>query len=442
MLYFAGVGLFFFYAGLDEFFSFDMWISDWRDSYATVGAAIMLSTVITALRSPRETWKWHFLLLAGLSLSALGAVKIDQWSRTCGYLGFIRINGCFVFTSIEEVIEIMGGWLSLVAMLGHLSGSVSALKAGLRRVLYAAPAIWILMLVVANPVYAVEYQLPGEPASVQFESGVQLFSYQTQEDGLPASGFMYVSEVAVADGQGYSIHLVDQVDGSSFAGLDKHVVRRSFLKLAPGYVKVSRQSMELDIPPQTPINRALWIVLTLWRKADGEFVRQQIVSSDLETLDDTQVVFGELTLRGPRAAASPSVLAEFDNGIILTDAELPEDATAGELLTLRFDWYSHENIQEDHIQFLHFGHEDSGEWWVYDQLPLGERLPTRLWYTGLADSETWRVPLPSELAPGQYNIFTGLYRARDKERIPVTDADGAPWRDARILLGTMSLTTR
>ena len=336
----------------------------------------------------------------------------------------------------------MGGWLSLVAMLGHFSGFAPALKTGLRRALYAWPAIWILMLVVANPVYTVEYQLPGEPAWVQFESGVQLFSYQTREDGLPASAYMYVSEAAVADGQGYSVHLVDQVDGSSLAGLDKHFVRRSFLKLAPGYAKVYQQSLELAIPPQTPINRALRVVLTVWRKSDGEFVKQKIVSSDIETLDDTQVVLGELTLRGPRASAAPSVLAEFENGILLTGAELPKDARPGDLLNLRFDWYSQESVQEDHIQFLHFGHEDSGEWWVYDRQPLGERLPTRLWHTGLADSETWRVPLPSDLAPGQYKVFTGLYRTRDKERIPVTDALGMSWRDARALLGTMSIASR
>ena len=78
------------------------------------------------------------------------------------------------------------------------------------------------------------------------------------------------------------------------------------------------------------------------------------------------------------------------------------------------------------MQFLHFGHEESGTWWVYDQQPLGPRLPTRLWYSGLADSEIWQVPLPADLAPGRYTVFTGLYRTRDQERVPASDAAGNP----------------
>ena len=87
------------------------------------------------------------------------------------------------------------------------------------------------------------------------------------------------------------------------------------------------------------------------------------------------------------------------------------------------------------MQFLHLGHEETGDWWVYDQQPLGDRLPTRLWYSGLADSEVWQAPLPADLAPGRYEVFTGLYRTRDQERIPASDADGERWLDGRVPLG-------
>ena len=80
---------------------------------------------------------------------------------------------------------------------------------------------------------------------------------------------------------------------------------------------------------------------------------------------------------------------------------------------------------------------ESGAWFVYDHQPLGPRLPTRLWYSGLADSETWQAPLPADLAPGRYSVFTGLYRARDQERIPASGAEGTPWLDARVPLGSL-----
>ena len=66
-------------------------------------------------------------------------------------------------------------------------------------------------------------------------------------------------------------------------------------------------------------------------------------------------------------------------------------------------------------------------------------MPTRLWYSGLYDSETWQVPLPDDLAPGHYTVFTGLYRMRDLERVPATDKDGMLWTDARIPLGILTI---
>ena len=198
--------------------------------------------------------------------------------------------------------------------------------------------------------------------------------------------------------------------------------------------------MELEIPPQTPVNRAFWIVLTLWREQDGEYVRQKILASDQHLLDDTQVVLDELVLPPAVSTATPTdPTALFDNGFALDAAELPPSVRPGETLNIRFDWRSDVDEREDYVQFLHLGHEEGGDWWVYDQLPLGPRLPTRLWYNGLADSETWQVALPADLTPGRYAVFTGLYRQSDLERIPASDIDGKPFLDARVPLGSLMI---
>ena len=82
---------------------------------------------------------------------------------------------------------------------------------------------------------------------------------------------------------------------------------------------------------------------------------------------------------------------------------------------------------------------ETSAWWVYDQQPLGPRFPTGLWYSGLADTEVWQVPLPDDLAPGKYTVFTGLYRRSDLKRVPAYDAEGTPWLDARVPLGIISI---
>ncbi len=92
---------------------------------------------------------------------------------------------------------------------------------------------------------------------------------------------------------------------------------------------------------------------------------------------------------------------------------------------------------DDLIQFLHLGHSESGAWHVTDQQPLGARLPTRLWYTGLDDSETWQLPLPADLSSGEYQVYSGLYRHSDGERLPAYDSDGGAWLDNRVALGNL-----
>ena len=136
--------------------------------------------------------------------------------------------------------------------------------------------------------------------------------------------------------------------------------------------------MKVEIPPQAPANRALWVVLTLWREKDGEYVLQEILASDHRLLSDTQVILDELIIPSPSASSSADALAVFDNGFTLDAVDLPEYARAGEALSLPFAWLSEEQGREDYIQFLHLGHQESGTWWVYDQQPLGPRLPTPL----------------------------------------------------------------
>ena len=116
---------------------------------------------------------------------------------------------------------------------------------------------------------------------------------------------------------------------------------------------------------------------------------------------------------------------------------MPERAQPGNPLPIAFAWRADERGTDDYTQFLHFMHEGSGEWLVYDQQPLGPRLPTRLWYAGLSDSETWLVPLPADLAPGAYEAYTGLYRSSDKERVPARDANGNLFQDARVPIGVL-----
>ena len=200
---------------------------------------------------------------------------------------------------------------------------------------------------------------------------------------------------------------------------------------------VHRETIEVIFPPHMPRNRALWVALSLWRKEGDAFLRQKILSSDLPLLSDTQVILGQFVLPAEAAVSSSVPVARFENGFTLDAIDFPERARAGETALVSVTWRADKDGLEDAVQFLHFGHEESGAWWVHDQQPLGARLPTQLWYSGLADTESWSVTLPADLAPGRYAVYTGLYRASDQVRLPAIDAEGIPFVDARVPLGVL-----
>ena len=199
------------------------------------------------------------------------------------------------------------------------------------------------------------------------------------------------------------------------------------------------QWLELAIPPGTPTNRALWLVLTTWRPEGDELARQDIVHSDLRLLGESQVVLGELVLPRDSIAAARNQLASFDHGLTLGDVQLPAKAILGDTLSISFSWRAESDGLEDYTQLLHFVHDEHGDQWGYDQQPLGARLPTRLWYRGLVDTEIWQVPIPAYLAPGTYKVFTGLYRALDLARLPARDNEGSSFSDAQVPLGIMTI---
>lgn len=441
--YLAAFGLLFAVLAADESLSLHEKNRDLEVIYVMLGPVLLALSAVAAARSPRHNRIWHICLFAGLALAGFGELVVEQFRHVhiCGSVGFSELSRCLEPYYLEEPLAFLGIWLALVAVLGHLASVAPSLGGHFRLSLVVLPCLFILLVFRILPIHQPVLPAWAQPAAVVFESGTQINGYQIDREAKKVSIIAYYAVGLNITDMGYSLHVLDQVSLESLISYNKSLGR--------GYSKVTNpwhdfrplynQIIALDFPRDTPTNHAYWIVLTLWREADDGFIRQKILSSDLALLDNTQVILGEIVLRDPHDSPLDSPLAVFNNGFMLEEVELPQVAQAGETLPLRFAWRSDAAGREDHIQFLHLGHEETGEWWVYDRQPLGPRLPTRLWYKGLVDSESWMAPLPADLAPGRYAVFTGLYRATDQERVPALDKDGQPWRDQRVLLGSIEV---
>ena len=453
-LYLAALALIFFILGLEEFFAWkeSMTETDWRTYYAILGAFVFLVTALIAAHSATAERAPLIILLIGLSLLAIGGGIIDMLPEICGKIGILRIDGCFYFyRSPEEIVETLGAWVALLALLCLLSRRTTSRSRRSWWLLHLFPLFWCLLLIRFSPVNDFEVEPPAKPASVQFESKAHLHGYQTYANGLPSIAVMFLPYDIDISQLGFSVHLVDQVSGDSVASREIYAHRRyAVWPGGRGYEPVYAQAIDLQIPPTAPVNRALWIALAHWREIDGQFLPQAAVKSDLRLFNQTQVVLGELTLRAEPTRSTSSPIAAFENGFVLNQVQMPERAQAGSTAQFTFTWGTELNGSEDYSQFLHFvpvsapdngeaGAVENGQWWGFDQLPLGARLPTRLWYSGLQDSEIWEVPIPADVAAGNYALFTGLYRLGDLARLAASDPDGAPYTDDRAPIGFLMI---
>ena len=267
--------------------------------YSALGVVVIAATALVAARSPRQSWIWHICLLAGLGMSATGAVVIEHFksAEICDNLGFWSDGRCLLY-NIEESLEFLGIWLTLVAMLGQFSDAVPSPQPRARLALYILPAFVFVQLLLASPhigeletygrevkrelsrlALQLDYQLHFQPASVYYELDVELQAYRIErEQGtFTLQFFASIGNWRTYTGLGYSLHLVDQVTGESIVGTDASASRRHSWRITDD---VWVQRIEIHIPSQIPTNRALWIVLTLWRNEGAEFVRQKIISSD------------------------------------------------------------------------------------------------------------------------------------------------------------------
>ena len=296
-LYLVAIGLVFLYLARDEYFHVHEDIHNWKRYYAAGGVLVAAATAIVAARAPQRTWIWHLCLLTGLAISAAGAIGVELMPRrACGTLGFLGLDRCLYFFWFEETLEFLGIWVTLLAILGQFSDTAPPPR--IWRLLYTLPAIWIFLLFLNSLVPRLELQHLAQPAAIQFETGIHLHGYRI-DSGEEAVHIRLYASARQLDylGVRYSIHLVDQVSGESVASLDTWPrYQHSFWLLGPNYMPIYRHRREVKIPPQAPTNRALWIALTFWRREDREWVRQEVLASNHQLLDNTQVILGELAL--------------------------------------------------------------------------------------------------------------------------------------------------
>jgi hypothetical protein len=68
-----------------------------------------------------------------------------------------------------------------------------------------------------------------------------------------------------------------------------------------------------------------------------------------------------------------------------------------------------------------------------DLQPQGGSAPTTTWLPGEIVADSYKLPLPADLPPGDYRLITGMYDPATGERLPVTSGgDFVPLGEVKV----------
>jgi len=130
------------------------------------------------------------------------------------------------------------------------------------------------------------------------------------------------------------------------------------------------------------------------------------------------------------------------NGFALRSApwEEPLPARPGDIVNLLLQWQSLAKAEESYTVFVHLIDAANRPLVTLDYTPLGGAAPTHLWIPKwLPGQRLWdpyRLPVPSDLAPGVYYIEVGLYEMTSGRRLHLADPAGNLEGD-RFILGAV-----
>jgi tetratricopeptide (TPR) repeat protein len=119
------------------------------------------------------------------------------------------------------------------------------------------------------------------------------------------------------------------------------------------------------------------------------------------------------------------VNATFGESIRLKAVSAEADA---DQLQITLYWQSDTPPPEDYQVFVHVLDADGKSVGQADSAPVDNRYPTSQWKPGAVIADARTIKFDTELKPGTYNVWVGLYRLPDGSRLPVR-AEDAPTAD-------------
>lgn len=165
--------------------------------------------------------------------------------------------------------------------------------------------------------------------------------------------------------------------------------------------------------------------------ADGEPSNRMVGEVQIEAREKLE----------PATLALSPMAAEFEQGIKITGVShavhVPRRATE---LPVKVLYEAQGQPNADYTAFVHLTDIEGKQVSGHDQPPAAGRFPTHAWQPGDRILARFAIPVPGGLAPGVYQLWTGLYPSgsEGESRLGVVASD-RPTKHMGVLLGTVEV---
>jgi len=156
-----------------------------------------------------------------------------------------------------------------------------------------------------------------------------------------------------------------------------------------------------------------------------------------------RIAISPLTQPQLDAYALAPMATEFGNVIRLAGVRYEDEITiaATSAMSVTLLWEAIGTPATDYTAYVHLRDASGAFAAGFDQAPAAARFPTHDWRTGDRILGGFSVPLPATLAPGDYEIWVGLYETESQGalRLPITAQGERTTGDGEVLVGTINI---
>jgi hypothetical protein len=149
--------------------------------------------------------------------------------------------------------------------------------------------------------------------------------------------------------------------------------------------------------------------------------RQPEYVARINGIDYAWVYKTPLLIGGEPPQVSRSLEAHLGDQVALLGYDLnAEQLSPGQELQLTLHWQALRSTEKKYVVFIRLREEIGAIRWTKRVQPFDGFFPTTLWWPGQVVLDRYRLTLPLDLPPGQYDLLVGMRDPETKESLPVT----------------------